>query len=41
MMVMRMAADEANQFVAMEGEASASISKTLDSYLQIRDSGSE
>lgn len=37
----RMPADEANWFVAMEGEASASISKTLDSYRQIRDSVSE
>ncbi|MDO8249593.1 MAG: DUF3141 domain-containing protein [Rhodoferax sp.] len=37
----RMPADESNQFVAMEGEASASISKTLDSYRQIRDSASE
>lgn len=37
----RLPADEANQFVAMEVEASASISGTLDSYRQIRDSVSE
>lgn len=37
----RMPADEANPFVAMEGDVSASISKTLDSYRQIRDGASE
>ncbi len=37
----RMPADEANPFVAMEGEVSVSISKTLDSYRNIRDSASE
>ena len=37
----RMPADQSNQFVAMEGEASASISKTLDSYRKNRDAASE
>jgi hypothetical protein len=37
----RMPADEDNQFVALEGEAGASISRLLDSYRQIRDSASE
>jgi hypothetical protein len=37
----RMPVDEANQFVAIEGEAGASISRMLDSYRQIRDSASE
>ncbi|MEO8119754.1 MAG: DUF3141 domain-containing protein [Rhodoferax sp.] len=37
----RLPADEANRFVAMEAEASASISRTLDSYRKIRDSASE
>jgi hypothetical protein len=37
----RMPASEANQFVAIEGEAGASISKMLDSYRQIRDHSSE
>lgn len=37
----RLPADEANPLVAMEGDVSASISKTLDSYRQIRDSANE
>ena len=37
----RIPADQFNQFVAMEGEASASISKTLDSYRKNRDAASE
>ncbi|GAB3551934.1 DUF3141 domain-containing protein [Noviherbaspirillum agri] len=37
----RMSADDANQFAAMEREASAAISKSLDSYRLIRDSLSE
>jgi hypothetical protein len=37
----RMPADEFNQFVTMEGEAGASISRMLDSYRQLRDYSSE
>lgn len=37
----RLPTDEANQFVALEGQTSASISKALDNYRQIRDSASE
>lgn len=37
----RIPADETNQFAAMEGEASASITRMLDSYREARDSASE
>lgn len=37
----RLPVDDANPLVAMEGDVSASISKTLDSYRQMRDSASE
>ncbi|MDP3841561.1 MAG: DUF3141 domain-containing protein [Oxalobacteraceae bacterium] len=37
----RISAGEANPFVAMEGEASVSISRMLDSYRQVRDGASE
>jgi len=37
----RIRADDANQFVAKEGDASASLSRALDSYREIRDAASE
>jgi hypothetical protein len=37
----RIPADETNQFLAMEGDASASITRTLDNYRKARDSASE
>ncbi|MEC4718087.1 DUF3141 domain-containing protein [Noviherbaspirillum sp. CPCC 100848] len=39
--IVRLPVDETNEFVAMEGEAGASISRTLDSYRKSRDSASE
>ncbi len=37
----RLPADGTNQFVVMEGDAGASITRTLDSYRKARDSASE
>ena len=37
----RMQADDTNQFVAIETQASASISKALDNYRKTRDTASE